>query len=285
MLMRRTGAVLAAAAMTLGLAACADAGEYSSVEEKIKDGGEVTIGTKWDQPHLSLKQGPGEPEGFDVDVARYIVKELADGQDVKITWRESPQASREALLQNGTVDMIIASYSITAARQNYVTFAGPYVIAHQDTMVRADAAHIAKATDLMGKRICQVPGSNSYKRITESPPDGQLGLPAVLVGANSYSECVQKLISGDLDAVTTDDMMLAGLSSHNPDKYKLLKDPFTDERYGVGLKKGDTATCEAVNRAIAKMWRDGTATRLLRKWFGQTGLTLPTTAPPAEGCS
>ncbi|RVX42642.1 amino acid ABC transporter substrate-binding protein (PAAT family) [Nonomuraea polychroma] len=284
MLMRRTGAVLAATAMAFGLAACNDAVAYSSVEEKIREAGKVTIGTKWDQPNLSLKQGHGDPAGFDVDVAKYIVKELAGGKDVEITWRESRQANREALLQYGTVDMIVASYSITAARQNYVTFAGPYIIAHQDTMVRSDAAHIARATDLEHKRICQVPGSNSYKRITEPPPDGRLGLPAELVGADTYTECVQKLVSGDLDAVTTDDMILAGLASHNPKQYKLLKDPFTDERYGVGLKKGDVATCEAVNRAVAKMWRDGTATRLLRKWFGQTGLVLPTAAPPAEKC-
>ncbi|MGP3964812.1 glutamate ABC transporter substrate-binding protein [Nonomuraea sp. 3N208] len=283
--MRRTGAVLAAAAMAVSLAACSDTHTYSSVEEKIREAGEVTIGTKWDQPNLSLKQGEGEPKGFDVDVAKYIVKELADGQDVKITWRESRQANREALLQNGTVDMVIASYSITAARKNYVTFAGPYVIAHQDTMVRADATHITKATDLENKRICQVPGSNSYKRITEPPPDGRLGLSATLVGADSYSECLQKLGSGGLDAVTTDDMILAGLSSHDPKRYKLLRNPFTDERYAVGLKKGDTATCEAVNRAVAKMWQDGTASRLLQKWFGKTGLVLPKTAPAAETCS
>ncbi|TMR25001.1 glutamate ABC transporter substrate-binding protein [Nonomuraea turkmeniaca] len=285
MLMRRTGALLAAVVTALGVAACDHADTYVSVAEKIRETGQVSIGTKWDQPNLSLKQGHGDPEGFDVDVAKYLVKELAGGRDVKITWRESRQASREAMLQNGAVDMIVASYSITAARKNYVTFGGPYVIAHQDTMVRADASDLTKATDLKHRRICQVPGSNSYQRIVEPPPDGQLGLPAELVGANTYAECVYKLGTGDLDAVTTDDMMLAGLSSHNPDQYKLLKDPFTDERYGVGLKKGDKATCEAVNRAVAKMWRDGTAVKLLRKWFGQTGLTLPTTPPPAERCS
>ncbi|WUE01745.1 glutamate ABC transporter substrate-binding protein [Nonomuraea sp. NBC_00507] len=285
MLMRRTGAVLAAAAMAIGLAACGDAKAYSSVEQKIREAGVVTIGTKWDQPNLSLKQGHGDPQGFDIDVAKYIVKELAGGRDVTITWRESRQANREALLHNGTVDMVVASYSITAARKNYVTFAGPYVIAHQDTLVRADAAQIVMATDLKDRRICQVPGSNSYKRITEPPPDGRLGLRASLVGADSYAECLQKLSSGELDAVTTDDMILAGLASHNPRQYKLLKNPFTDERYAVGLKKGDTATCEAVNRAVAKMWQDGTASRLLQKWFGNTGLNLPTTPPAAEKCS
>jgi glutamate transport system substrate-binding protein len=284
--MRRTGAVLATGAMALGLAACGGGGSYANVAEKVKNAKEITVGTKWDQPSLGLKKGGGDPEGFDVDVAKAVVKELAGGQEVKITWKESPSSNREALLQNGTVDIIFATYSITDARKPKVTFAGPYVIAHQDTMVRADAADIAKATDLKNKRICQAQGSNSYKRITEGPPDGKLALPAKLVGASNYSECVQKLSGGNLDAVTTDNFILAGFAAQDPGKYKVLNDPFTDEKYGIGLKKGDKTTCEAVNKAVATLWQNGTMTQLLQKWFGKTqGLELPTAAPPAEGCA
>ncbi|MEU7861680.1 glutamate ABC transporter substrate-binding protein [Nonomuraea sp. NPDC049141] len=283
--MRRTGAVLAVTAMAAGLAACGGGDSYTNVMDKLKGAKEITVGTKWDQPSLGLKKGGGDPEGFDVDVAKYIVKELAGGQDVKITWKESPSSNREALLANGTVDIIFATYSITDARKPKVTFGGPYVIVHQDTMVRADAADITKATDLKDKRICQAQGSNSYKRITDPPPDGKLNLPAKLVGASNYSECVQKLSGGNLDAVTTDNLILAGFASQDPGKYKLLNDPFTDEKYGIGLKKGDKTTCEAVNKAVAKMWQDGTATQLLTKWYGKTGLELPKEAPPAEGCA
>ncbi|WP_308168464.1 glutamate ABC transporter substrate-binding protein [Nonomuraea sp. NEAU-A123] len=283
--MRRTGAVLAVTAMAAGLAACGGGDSYTNVMDKLKGAKEITIGTKWDQPSLGLKKGGGDPEGFDVDVAKYIVKELAGGQDVKITWKESPSSNREALLANGTVDIIFATYSITDARKPKVTFGGPYVVVHQDTMVRADAADITKATDLKDKRICQAQGSNSYKRITDPPPDGKLNLPAKLVGASNYSECVQKLSGGNLDAVTTDNLILAGFASQDPGKYKLLNDPFTDEKYGIGLKKGDKTTCEAVNKAVTKMWQDGTATQLLTKWFGKTGLDLPKEAPPAEGCA
>ncbi|MBT2229594.1 glutamate ABC transporter substrate-binding protein [Nonomuraea sp. NEAU-A123] len=285
MQMRRTGAVLAVTAMAAGLAACGGGDSYTNVMDKLKGAKEITIGTKWDQPSLGLKKGGGDPEGFDVDVAKYIVKELAGGQDVKITWKESPSSNREALLANGTVDIIFATYSITDARKPKVTFGGPYVVVHQDTMVRADAADITKATDLKDKRICQAQGSNSYKRITDPPPDGKLNLPAKLVGASNYSECVQKLSGGNLDAVTTDNLILAGFASQDPGKYKLLNDPFTDEKYGIGLKKGDKTTCEAVNKAVTKMWQDGTATQLLTKWFGKTGLDLPKEAPPAEGCA
>ncbi|MFO7251673.1 MAG: glutamate ABC transporter substrate-binding protein [Actinomycetes bacterium] len=289
-------ALTAAGALTLGLAACgggggegsdgATAAGDGSVLDKIKNTKRVVVGTKWDQPGLGLKSGAGDPEGFDVDVARYVIKELAGGEDVQIEWKESASSNREAFLANGTVDIIFASYSITEERKSKVTFGGPYIIAHQDTMVRADDSRIQKATDLEGKRICQAAGSNSYKRITDPPPDGQLDLDAQLVGAANYSECVAKLAGNNLDAVTTDDLILAGFAKQGGGNFKILGDPFTDEKYGVGLKKGDVKTCEAVNQAIQKMYSDGTAKQLLDKWFGNTqGLQLPTEAPPAEGCS
>ncbi|HEY9523092.1 MAG TPA: glutamate ABC transporter substrate-binding protein [Thermopolyspora sp.] len=295
MRLRRIGlALTAASVLTMGLVACGSdsgsGGGDGSVIDKIKNGDKIVVGTKWDQPSLGLKSGGGDPQGFDVDVAKYVLKELAGGKDVNIEWKESASSNREAFLANGTVDIIFATYSITDSRKQKVTFGGPYIVAHQDTMVRADATDIAKATDLKGKRICQAAGSNSYKRITDPPPDGQLDLDAELVGASNYSECVAKLSGNNLDAVTTDDLILAGFAmqsaAQGQNSFKILGDPFTDEKYGVGLKKGDTKTCEAVNTAIAKMYSDGTAKTLLDKWFGKAqGLTLPTTAPTPEGCS
>jgi glutamate transport system substrate-binding protein len=106
------------------------------------------------------------------------------------------------------------------------------------------------------------------------------------VGAANYSECVAKLSGNNLDAVTSDDLLLAGFAAQGGGRFRILGDPFTDEKWGVGLKKGDVKTCEAVNTAIAKMYSDGTARQLLDKWFGKsTGLSLPTAAPPADGCS
>ncbi|MEU9830002.1 glutamate ABC transporter substrate-binding protein [Streptosporangium sp. NPDC048047] len=289
----RAGAALAAVgALTLGLAACGgdDGGDggsaaYSTVVDKVKGAKKIVVGTKWDQPGMGLKKG-AEPEGFDVDVAKYIVKELGGGQDVDITWKESASSNREAFLANGTVDMIVATYSITDSRKPKVTFGGPYIVAHQDVMVRADDTKVTKPTDLAGKRICQVAGSNSYKRITDPPPEGELDLDAQLVGAATYSECVAKLQGSNLDAVTTDNLILAGFAAQAPDKFKVLGQPFTDEKYGVGLKKGDTKTCEAINTAITKMYQDGTAKQLLDKWFGKTqGLELPTEAPKFEPCA
>ncbi|WP_239094561.1 glutamate ABC transporter substrate-binding protein [Planotetraspora silvatica] len=278
--------MLAVTAMSAGLAACGGDKTYATVADKIKEGKTVVVGTKWDQPSLGLKKGTA-PEGFDVDVAKYVVKELAGGaDDVDITWKESASSNREAFLANGTVDIIFASYSITDSRKQKVTFGGPYIVAHQDVMVRGDDAAIAKPTDLAGKRICQAAGSNSYKRITDPPPDGELNLDAQLVGAANYSECVAKLGGNNLDAVTTDDLILAGFATQTGGNFKILGQPFTDEKYGVGLKKGDTKTCEAVNAAITKMYQDGTAQQLFAKWFGKAqGLTAPTAAPTFEPCA
>ncbi|MFC4005627.1 glutamate ABC transporter substrate-binding protein [Nonomuraea purpurea] len=287
--MRRTGAVLSVVALAAGLTACGGGDQtYASVLEKVQGASKIVVGTKWDQPSLGLKMG-NEPEGFDVDVAKAVVKELAGGKDVQIEWKESASSNREPFLQNGTVDIIFATYSITEERKGKVFFGGPYVVAHQDVMVRGDDTAINTPQDLKGKKICKAAGSNSYKRITDPPPDGELNIAATTVDAANYSECVQKLTGSNLDAVTTDDLILAGFAKQAAQaggKFKVLGQGFTDEKYGVGLKKGDTKTCEAVNTAVKKLWDNGTMKQLLDKWFGGIqGLKLSDTAPPAEGCS
>jgi glutamate transport system substrate-binding protein len=285
-MVRRVRVFILIGAWALALAACGGTSGGTTLLDKIAKEHRVVVGTKWDQPGIGLKAGRGEPQGFDVDVAKYVIKELSGGQSVDIEWKESISSNREAFLANGTVDIILAGYSITDARKQKVSFAGPYIIAHQDTMVRADSTGISKATDLEGKRICQVAGSNAYTRITDLPPDGQLGLKVQLVGAANWSECVAKLSGNNLDAVTVDDLLLAGFAAQGGGRFRILGDPFTDEKWGVGLKRGDIKTCQAVNAAIVKMYGDGTARQLLDKWFGKsTGLSLPTAAPPADRCS
>ncbi|MFI6477277.1 transporter substrate-binding domain-containing protein [Nonomuraea sp. NPDC050663] len=286
MSIRRIGAAVGAAGLLVaGLAACGGDKTYASVSDKVADGATIVVGTKWDQPSLGLKKG-AEPEGFDVDVAKAVLKEMNGGKDAAIEWKESASSNREPFLANGTVDIIFATYSITNARKEKVTFGGPYVIAHQDVMVRKDDTSIASPQDLKGKRICKAAGSNSYKRITDPPPDGELDLDATTVDAANYSECVQKLTGSNLDAVTTDDLILAGFAKQAGGNFKVLGQGFTDEKYGIGLKKGDTKTCEAVNAAVKKLWDNGTMKQLLDKWFGGIeGLKLSESAPPAEGCA
>ncbi|WP_395106951.1 glutamate ABC transporter substrate-binding protein [Actinomadura sp. SCN-SB] len=289
MRVRRFGAVIGAAtALAMALTACGsdtESTQATTVVQKAKDSKKLVVGIKYDQPALGLKKPDGTFEGFDVDVAKYIAKELGVPES-GITFKETVSANRESFLGGGQVDLVVATYSITDARKKQVTFAGPYYVAAQDTMVLADNDDIKTAQDLKGKRLCKAAGSNSFRRVTEGPPDGKLAISGVkLVDASSYSECVAKLKAGALDAVSTDDLILAGFANTQKGQFKVINNPISEEKYGVGIKKGDTETCEAVNKALTKMYQDGTAKTLLEKHFAGTGLQLKTTVPQFEGCA
>ena len=282
---RQIGAVLlSAAALAGGLTACGNSGPTSALQ-KAKDDKKLTIGVKYDQPGMGLKKPDGTVEGFDVDVAKYIAGQLGVPES-GITWKEARWANRETFLQQGQVDMVVATYSITPARLPKVTFAGPFYIAHQDTLVRTDDSSITSLDSLKGKRICQVSGSNSWKNITEGTNKENKKVDVTTVAAGGYDECVTKLKGNAIDAVTTDDMILAGYAKREGGVLKVTGAPFTDEKYGIGLKKGDKETCEAVNKAVTKMYSDGTIQKLFDKYFGGTGLRFTATSPPpAQGCS
>jgi glutamate transport system substrate-binding protein len=289
MRVRRFGALIGAGmALSLALGACGsdtEKTEAKTVAQKAKDDKKLTIGIKFDQPALGLKKADGTYDGFDVDVAKYVAKELGVPES-GLTFKETTSANRESFLGGGQVDLVFATYSITEARKAQVTFGGPYYVAHQDTMVQANDTAIKKPEDLKGKKLCKAAGSNSFRRVTEGPPDGKLNIKGVtLVEASSYSDCAAKLQSGALDAVSTDDLILAGFAAQQKGKFKVINAPFTDEKYGVGIKKGDKETCEAVNQAITKMYSDGTAKTLLDKHFSGTGLKPATTVPQMEGCA
>lgn len=252
-----------------------------AIVSKAKSGS-LVIGVKYDQPALGLK-GPNGVEGFDVDVAKYIARKLGAAND-KVTFKEARSENRESFLSNGNVDLVIATYSITPKRLPLVTFAGPYIITHQDIMVRASDNSIKSLADLKGKNICAVAGSNSWKNITDGTNKQNLKVAAKTVAASGYGDCITKLKGNTVDAVSTDATILAGFVAQNPD-LKVVNAPFTDEKYGIGIKKGDVADCDAVNTAVTAMYSDGTAKQLWDKWFGKANLPFDATQPPAQGCA
>lgn len=275
----RTGIAAAMASiivMAVAATGCGGTAEASVLDRATLDN-KLVIGVKYDQPALGLKDAKGVT-GFDVDVARYVARKLG-GPDVAIEFKEARSAIREDLLRQRQVDLIFATYSITPERKQKVSFGGPYYVAHQDTMVRAGDAGITRVDDLKGKRLCKTAGSNSWKRVTE-----EKSIKAELVPAATYSECFDKLKSRELDAVSTDDLILAGFALGDPSAVRLVNVPFTDEKYGVGIRKNDVEGCEAINKALTQMYQDGTAQRLLQKWFGPTGLKVTTSVPQFEGC-
>ncbi|RJU02858.1 glutamate ABC transporter substrate-binding protein [Arthrobacter frigidicola] len=248
---RYAAAMAAAAALTLTACGGGGGNEGGGGGGGGEDGGgeTITIGIKFDQPGLGFDEG-GSYSGFDVDVAKYVANELGFSED-QIEWKEAPSANRENLLSNNDVDMIFATYSITDERKQTVSFAGPYFVAGQDLLVPKDS-DIAGPEDLEGKNLCSVTGSTSAQKIKDQYPGVNL------VEQPGYAECVSVMGGGQIDAVTTDDIILAGLAAQeaNAGQFKVVGNPFSEERYGVGLPK-DSDRCEDINAAITKMIEDG----------------------------
>ncbi|MFJ4518707.1 glutamate ABC transporter substrate-binding protein [Streptomyces sp. NPDC088817] len=257
--------VTAASAVVLALALSATAcGSNDKKDEGSSGGGgKVKVGIKFDQPGLGLKQPDGSFSGFDVDVATYVAKELGY-KPAQIEWVETKSAERENALARGDVKFIVATYSINDERKQKVDFAGPYLLAHQDLLVKADS-DISKGTDLNGKKLCSVVGSTSAQNVQKS-----IAPKAALKENAGYSECIAGLQSGAVDAVTTDDSILAGFASQDNYKgqFKLAGLKLSNENYGIGVKKGDTATVDKINSALEKMVSDGSWDAAVKKNFG-----------------
>jgi glutamate transport system substrate-binding protein len=241
------GLAAMAAAAALTLTACGGGGDGGDAGGS---GDGVRIGIKYDQPGLGYRDG-SEYTGFDVDVAKYVAGELGYTED-QIEWVEAPSANRENMLANDQVDMVFATYSITDERKQTVDFAGPYFVAGQDLLVRADESSIQGPDDLDGKNLCSVTGSTSAQKVKDDHP------AVGLFEQPGYADCLTALESGQVDAVTTDDIILAGLASTdaNQGKFKVVGNTFSEEQYGVGLPKGSDQ-CQAVNDAITKMVEEG----------------------------
>ena len=254
-----------AVGVALGLAACGGGASTAT-------GGTVKIGIKFDQPGLGLKSG-ADYTGMDVDLAKYLAKELSLGTPEFV---EAVSAQRETLIQTDQVKFIVGTYSITDARKEKISFGGPYFIAGQDLLVRADDTSITGPDTLDGKKLCSVTGSTSAQKVK----DKVAGVNLVEFG--TYSECLAALLGGGVDALTTDDTILAGYAAQeaNKGKLKVVGAPFSEERYGVGLKKGDVALCEKVNAALKKMVEDGSWQKAVDANLGPAGYKAPAGNPP-----
>ena len=285
---RTTGLVGAALALMLALAACGgddDSGDgggqvnqgasfaEGTTMAKLKSAGTVTVGTKFDQPLFGLKNLEGNPEGFDVEIAKLIAGEMGIAAD-KVKFIESVSANREPFIQQGKVDFVVATYTINDKRKQVVDFAGPYYEAGQDIMVaKGNPDGIRGPDDLAGKKVCSVTGSTPAKNIRENYPD------ADLTEFDVYSKCAQALKGGQVQAVTTDNVILLGLISQDEEAFELVGDPFTKEPYGIGLKKGDTQFRTFINDTLDKIEKDG---RWLKAWDATAGKVAPEKpTPPA----
>ncbi|MFI5816413.1 glutamate ABC transporter substrate-binding protein [Streptomyces sp. RPA4-2] len=255
--------VTAAAAVVLSLAVTATACGSGDKKDSDSGGGKkITVGIKFDQPGIGQKTPQGY-SGFDVDVATYVAKKLGYSAE-QIQWKETKSADREDALKRGDVDFIAASYSITPERQAKVDFAGPYLLAHQDILIRADDDTIKSPSDLNSKKLCSVTGSTSAQNVHD-----KLAPKAQLQKYPTYSACLTGLQNKAIDALTTDDSILAGYASQATFKGKFQLGGFkmSNENYGIGVKKGSALKAK-INTALESMVSDGSWEKAVTANFG-----------------
>ena len=267
-------------ALVLLLAGCGSSVERPNPSPATVSGaatdGKLTIGIAFDQPGLSLKTGDGY-SGFDIDTATYVAAALGVPA-ANITWKRADGDERQQLLMSGGADLIVTTFSITEDRKQQVDFAGPYFEAHQDLLVRRNETEITSPETLNGKRLCSVPGTTSAANVKQKYL-GQI----TLIELPTFSECVQALAASKVDAVTTDDVILAGFAAE--DRYrgrlKVIGKGFSDEMYGIGVKKGDTAMVQKVNAALKQYIDDGSWAKSLNSTVRPSGYSIP--EPPTPG--
>jgi len=285
---RATGLVGAALALMLALAACGgddDGGDSGgqvnqgasfaegTTMARLKEAGTVKVGTKFDQPLFGLKNLEGKPEGFDVEIAKLIAGEMGIAPD-KVVFSEAVSANREPFIQQGKVDFVVATYTINDKRKQVVDFAGPYYEAGQDIMVaKGNPEGIGGPDDLAGKKVCSVTGSTPAENIRTNYPKAEL------TAFDVYSKCAEALKNGQVQAVTTDNVILLGLISQDEEAFELVGKPFTKEPYGIGLKKGDNEFRAFINDTLEKIEKDG---RWKAAWDATAGkVATETPTPPA----
>jgi len=224
----------------------------------LQDGGDITIGVKFEVPPFGFKDTSGKVQGFDVDLG----KAIADALGVKAKFIEALSDNRIPFLKDGTADLILSTMTITAERDEEIDFSTPYFIAKGRVLVKKDNTDITGVDDLAGKNVCTALGSTYEETLKKQAPKAKLRL------VDSYSECLELIQNGGVDAISTDDVILTGLIRQD-DTLKLVGDELTTEPYGAGVKEGDTAFKAFVDSVIATYFEDGGWATAYEKWIGQ----------------
>ncbi|WLQ39611.1 glutamate ABC transporter substrate-binding protein [Streptomyces laculatispora] len=245
----------------------------SSTWTKAKKRGYLRVGAKEDQPYLGEKDpATGVYSGFDIEIARMMSASL--GFDPKtIQFKTIASANRETALQNGQIDYYVGTYTINAMRKKLVGFAGPYYMAGQGLLVRTDENDIHGPQDLAGKTVCSAAGSTPYQRIAADYPK------ADLVAYDTYSICVDNLLTYQVDVVTTDDAILLGFAAKAPDEMKVVGKPFSREPYGIGVPRSDNALRFALNDALEANEKNGNWKKAFEATLGLSGVPAPKPPP------
>ncbi|MEA2973523.1 MAG: glutamate transport system substrate-binding protein [Actinomycetota bacterium] len=248
----------------------------------IQAKGKIVVGSKFDQPGLGQKNPlTNQVEGFDVEIAKLIAVGIfgGDASDLgnKIEFIETPTPVRETVIEQGTVDIVVATYTINDARKQRIDFAGPYYLAGQDIMVKKDNTAITGVESLVsGVTVCSVRNSTPAGRIKERAPE------ATLIEYDTYSQCKDDLLNGNVDAVSTDNSILLGFVAANPNDLKIVGKKFSDEPYGIGLKRGDDAFRTFINDRLEEIYGNGDWKQAFESTLGKLGVPTPATPPAVD---
>jgi glutamate transport system substrate-binding protein len=282
--MRLRMAALGAAA-SLVLASCGNAGQEGStgpdVEvdknaasnfeagtamKELADAGKVKIGVKFDQPGLGFKRaGQDAPTGLDVEMGKLLAANLGIAAD-DVQWVETISDNREPFLQKGTVDFVVATYSITDERREVVGQAGPYYVTGQQILVKK-GGDIKDVADVKGKEVCSVTGSTSLEQIEAKGAKG--------VGFETYSQCRDQVLDGAVEAMTTDGSILLGYAAQNPDELEVVGEPFSEERYGIGYNKDKPELCQFIVDTLTEAQESGDWAKAFEATLGKSGVDTP----------
>jgi glutamate transport system substrate-binding protein len=246
-----------------------------SVQADLAEAGRIRIGTKFDQPGLgNINLETEEPEGFDVEIGKILAGKLGIEPD-NIEWIETISANRESFIVNDRVDLVIATYTINDERKEQVDFAGPYYVAGQDLLVREDDDSINGPQDLSGKRVCAASGSTPIENIRTNYPDAEP------VEFDTYTECVDQLEAGQIDAVSTDDIILAGYAADPKyeGQFRVVGETFSEEPYGIGLQKGEDDWRDFLNDTLEESYEDGSWKEAFDNTLGASGVEAPEPPP------
>ncbi|KRF51763.1 amino acid ABC transporter substrate-binding protein [Bacillus sp. Soil745] len=234
-------------------------GKEKDVLAQVKEKDKIVFGVKNDTRLFGLKNpSTGEVEGFDIDIAKALAAEIL-GDETKVEFKEVTSKTRMALLNNGDIDAIVATMTITEDRKKEVDFTDVYFDAGQSLLVKK-GSDIKGIDSLKGKKVLAVKGSTSSINIREKAPEAQV------LEFENYSEAFAALKSGQGDALTTDDSILYGMADEDP-SYELVGGTFTEEPYGIAVKKGNAEFVEELNKALKSLKDSGKYDEIHDKWI------------------
>jgi putative glutamine transport system substrate-binding protein len=260
MVARRLALALIAAFVAVNAAVPVRADTSGSTLAAIKQRGVLKIGVKYDSPPFgSLDPKTNQVVGFDIDVGRALAKQIL-GDASKVQWVQVTSANRIPLLQNGDIDMFIATATITPARLQQIDFSNVYYVAGESLLVKKSSP-IKSYKDLGGKSVCTTAGSTEDTEIRKIAPTANVQT------FDSYADCFQALKNGRIDAMTTDNTILVGYQAQDPADLALVGGLLSFEPYGIGIAKGNDTLLKAVNAGLTALFKSD-YNKINETWIG-----------------